>query len=380
LITLKELWLNETTTIRETDMGNDEQIFLKNCWYVAAWDHELLDGRKPARTILEKPVVLFRGASGKYVALDDRCCHRGAPLSMGRIEGDCLRCMYHGMKYDPSGACIEVPGQDRIPKTLRVHSYPIVERGHLLWIWMGDPALADPALIVDYPPLHDPAWRGLPAYLHYAANWLLIVDNLSDLAHLAFVHTNTLGGSEEYAYKSKPAGIDKLDDGFRVERWHRDSEPPPYHKKVIPTSEHQQRVDRRNRVTMTIPGMFFMETLFSPAGSGQEDGEGVRQYRNAQYMTPETRRTTHFFWNYLHNYDIHDPNIAISLRDSLIEGFYEDKAIIEAQQVLLDRDPDFRLRALEADAALAHFRLTLKKHIKQENEMAAGAPMKTIAG
>jgi vanillate O-demethylase monooxygenase subunit len=380
LITLKELWLNETTTIRETDMGNDEQIFLKNCWYVAAWDHELLDGRKLARTILEKPVVLFRGASGKYVALDDRCCHRGAPLSMGRIEGDCLRCMYHGMKYDPSGACIEVPGQDRIPKTLRVHSYPIVERGHLLWIWMGDPALADPALIVDYPPLHDPAWRGLPAYLHYAANWLLIVDNLSDLAHLAFVHTNTLGGSEEYAYKSKPAGIDKLDDGFRVERWHRDSEPPPYHKKVIPTSEHQQRVDRRNRVTMTIPGMFFMETLFSPAGSGQEDGEGVRQYRNAQYMTPETRRTTHFFWNYLHNYDIHDPNIAISLRDSLIEGFYEDKAIIEAQQVLLDRDPDFRLRALEADAALAHFRLTLKKHIKQENEMAAAAPMKTIAG
>jgi vanillate O-demethylase monooxygenase subunit len=131
---------------------------------------------------------------------------------------------------------------------------------------------------------------------------------------------------------------------------------------------------------MTIPGMFFMETLFSPAGSGQEDGEGVRQYRNAQYMTPETRRTTHFFWNYLHNYDIHDPNIAISLRDSLIEGFYEDKAIIEAQQVLLDRDPDFRLRALEADAALAHFRLTLKKHIKRENEMAAGAPMKTIAG
>jgi phenylpropionate dioxygenase-like ring-hydroxylating dioxygenase large terminal subunit len=368
------------TTIREAAMDNDEQIFLKNCWYVAAWDHELLDGKKLARTILEKPVVLFRGASGKYVALDDRCCHRGAPLSMGRIEGDCLRCMYHGMKYDPSGACIEVPGQDRIPKTLRVHSYPVVERAHLLWIWMGDPALADPALIVDYPPLHDPAWRGLPAYLHYDANWLLIVDNLSDLAHLAFVHTNTLGGSEEYAYKSKPAGIDKLDDGFHVERWHRDSEPPPYHKKVIPASEHQQRVDRRNKVTMTIPGMFFMETLFSPAGSGKEDGDGVRQYRNAQYMTPETRRTTHFFWNYLHNYDIHNPNIAISLRDSLFEGFYEDKAIIEAQQVLLDRDPGFRLRALEADAALTHFRMTLKKHIKQENEMAAGAPMKTIAG
>lgn len=349
-------------------MDDGEQIFLKNCWYVAAWDHELLDGRKLARTILEKPVVLFRGESGKYIALDDRCCHRAAPLSMGRVEGDCLRCMYHGMKYDATGACIEVPGQDRIPKTLRVHSYPVEERGHLIWIWMGDPALADPDLIVDYPPLHDPDWRGLPAYLHYNASWLLIVDNLSDLAHLAFVHTNTLGGSEEYAYKTKPASIDRLENGFRLERWHRDSAPPPYHRKVIPASEHTTKVDRRNHVTMIVPGIFLMETLFSPAGSGLEDGPSVRQYRNCQYMTPETRRTTHFFWNYLHNFDIDNPNIAISLRDSLIEGFHEDKAIIEAQQVLLDRDPAFRMRALEADVALMHFRQVMKKRLKQENE------------
>jgi len=363
-------------------MDNDEQIFLNNCWYVAAWDHELLDGRKLARTILEKPLVLFRGESGKYVALDDRCCHRGAPLSMGRIEGDCLRCMYHGMKYDPSGACIEVPGQDRIPKTYRVRSYPVEERGHLLWIWMGDPALADPDLIVDYPPLTDPDWRGLPAYLHYDANWLLIVDNLSDLGHLAFVHTSTLGGSEEYAYKSKPAAIERLENGFRLERWHRNSEPPPYHKKVIPASEHNLRLDRRNAVTMIIPGMFLMETMFVPAGSGAETGDlaGVRQYRNSQYMTPETRRTTHFFWNYLHNYQIDNPNIAISLRDSLIEGFHEDKAIIEAQQVLLDRDPGFRMRALEADVALTHFRQTLKKRIKEENEAQSATSIKHATG
>jgi phenylpropionate dioxygenase-like ring-hydroxylating dioxygenase large terminal subunit len=358
-------------------MDNSEQIFLKNCWYVAAWDYELLDGRKLARTILEKPVVLFRGESGKYIALDDRCCHRGAPLSMGRIEGDCLRCMYHGMKYDPSGACIEVPGQDRIAKTLRVRSYPVEERGHLIWIWMGDPALADPDLIVDYPPLHDPDWRGLPAYLHYDANWLLIVDNLSDLAHLAFVHTNTLGGSEEYAYKSKPAAIDRLENGFRLERWHRDSAPPPYHRKVIPASEHTMKVDRRNHVTMIVPGIFLMETLFSPAGSGLEEGPSVRQYRNCQYMTPETRRTTHFFWNYLHNFDTDDPNIAISLRDSLIEGFHEDKAIIEAQQVLLDRDPGFRMRALEADVALMHFRQVMKKRLKQENDGQAEAALRS---
>ena len=354
-------------------MNDDNGIFLRNCWYVAAWDHELLHGAKLARTILEKPVVLFRGDSGRYIALDDRCCHRGAPLSMGRIEGDCIRCMYHGMKYDSSGACIQIPGQSRIPESLRVTSYPVQERGHLVWIWLGDPARADPALIVDYPPLHDPAWRGVPAYLHYDANWLLIVDNLSDFAHLAFVHTNTLGGSEEYAYTTKPTAIERLENGFRVERWHRDSLPPPYHRKVIPPGEHDAKVDRRNIATMLVPGIFLMETMFAPAGSGAENGnlQGVRQYRNSQYMTPETRRKTHFFWNYLHNFEIDNPDISISLRDSLIEGFMEDKAIIEAQQVLLDNDPGFKLRALEADVALTHFRVTLRKRIREEE--AAGS-------
>jgi phenylpropionate dioxygenase-like ring-hydroxylating dioxygenase large terminal subunit len=346
-------------------MSDSEQIFLMNCWYVAAWDHELIDGNKLARTILEKPVVIYRGESGRYVALDDRCCHRGAPLSMGRIEGDCIRCMYHGMKFDENGSCVQIPGQDRIPKTMKVRCYPVEERNHLVWIWMGDPALADPDLIVDYEPLGDPAWRGLPAYLHYDANWLLIVDNLSDFAHLAFVHTNTLGGSEEYAYETKAIEIERLDNGFRVERWHKNSDAPPYHQRVIPDKD--AKVDRRNIAKMLIPGIFLMETMFSPAGSNDHSLEGTRQYRNSQYMTPETRRTTHFFWNYLHNSDIDDPNIALSLRDSLFEGFYEDKAIIEAQQVLMENDPDFRLRTLEADVALTHFRQVLKKKIKEES-------------
>ena len=68
-------------------------MFLKNCWYVAAWDHELIDGRLLARTLLEERVLLYRGESGKVVALNDRCCHRGAPLHLGRREGDCIRCI-----------------------------------------------------------------------------------------------------------------------------------------------------------------------------------------------------------------------------------------------------------------------------------------------
>lgn len=355
-------------------MKETNGIFLKNCWYVAAWDHELIDGRKLARTILEKPVVLYKGESGKVVALDDRCCHRGAPLSMGRVEGDDIRCMYHGMKFAPSGKCIQIPGQEQIPPKLGVYSYPVVEKDHLVWIWMGEAAQADPALIIDYPPLRDPAWRGLPGYMHYDANWLFIVDNLSDFAHLAFVHTHTLGGSEEYAYKTKPVQIERLARGFRVERWHENADAPPYHKKVI--ADKAAKVDRRNIGHMHIPGIFFLETTFAPAGGGAKRGDltGARQYRNCQFMTPETRRTTHFFWNYLHDFDLDNPNIAISLRDSMIEGFNEDKALIEAQQKLLDADPDFKLLAIAADAPLSHFRWTLNKLIAQEQ-----APMAVAA-
>src|SRR3984885_4443298 len=335
---------------------NAEGIFLTNSWYVAASNHELIDGKKLARTLLERPIVLYRGASGKVVALDDRCCHRAAPLSMGRIEGDDMRCVSHVMKVDMSGKCIQMPGQDVIPPKLGVRSYPVVERYNLIWIWMGDAELADPNLIVDYPPLADSKWRGMPGYMHYKSNWLLIVDNLSDFAHLAFVHTHTLGGSEEYAYKTKPVAIEKLDDGFRVERWHMNADPPPYHCKVI--ANKSDRIDRRNIGPLIFPGIFLLATMFASLAKGAETGvqvEGTRQYRNAQFMTPETRGSTHFFWNYLHDFDIDNPNISLSLRNSLEEAFNEDKAIIEAQQKVFDADPNYQLLAIGADAALTYF-------------------------
>lgn len=351
-------------------------MFLRNCWYVGAIDRELIDGRLLSRTLLGEHVLLYRGDSGAVIALNDRCPHRGALLSRGRREGDAVRCMYHGIKYDGAGKCVQIPGQDMIPPRLRVRSYPVVERRPFIWVWMGDPALADPAKIVELPYLGDSLWKGIPAYLHYDANYLLIVDNLSDFAHLAFVHTGTLGGSEEYAFVTKPTAIERLERGFRVERWHYDSEAPPFHKKVIP--DKSARVDRRNIATMLVPGIFTMETLFAPAGQGQSGHfAGAREYRNCQFMTPETERTTHFFWSYLNNYEGDDPTISHSLLNSLIEGFMEDKAIIERQQKTLDDDPTFEMLAILADGPLVHFRRVLSKLIDAERATAVNPPAET---
>ena len=101
---------------------------VRNCWYVAGWERELAPDALMSRTIMNEAIVLFRRSDGTVAALEDRCCHRSAPLSLGKREGDTLRCGYHGLRYDGSGACVEIPGQAHIPATARVRSYPSIAR------------------------------------------------------------------------------------------------------------------------------------------------------------------------------------------------------------------------------------------------------------
>jgi phenylpropionate dioxygenase-like ring-hydroxylating dioxygenase large terminal subunit len=344
-------------------------MFIKNCWYVAAWSHELIDDALVGRTLLNEKVLLYRGNDGKVCAMEDRCCHRGARLSMGRLEGNCVRCMYHGLLFDSSGACVEIPGQESVPPNLKVKNYPVVDSGRLVWIWMGEQSLADESKIPDFHYLKDPAWHGHPDYLHYDANYQLIADNLADINHIAYVHTNTLGGSERYVVEQTASPLERLDDGFRLTKWHMNSDLPPFVRKI---AKKMGKVDRWNTMEMKVPAYFFLESGFSPAGTGIEEGnkEGSLEFHNFQAMTPETEGTTHFFWVYMHNQQKDVELYSHSLHDSILEGFHEDKAIIEAQQDVLDADPKFRLRAIASDAPLSHLRWLIDKRLKEESERA----------
>src|SRR5215216_61504 len=142
--------------------------FPKNGWYAAIWSKDLTNA-PVARTFLGEPVVLFRGANGKPAALEDRCCHRAAPLSRGEVAGENLRCGYHGLIFDAAGRCVEVPGQPTVPSDARVRAYPVAERWNVVWIWMGDPARADETRIVELPWLIDPGWSATPGYLRIDA-------------------------------------------------------------------------------------------------------------------------------------------------------------------------------------------------------------------
>src|SRR6266566_8849055 len=207
-------------------------MFLRNCWYMAGWSRDFTVGTLFGVTMLNDPIVIYRQANGSLAALRDRCCHRFAPLSRGRVEGDDLRCMYHGLKFAPSGKCIEIPGQAKIPPQACVRTYPIVDKYSGAWIWMGDPSLADESLIPDFVGIDDPRWAMHPGRMDYNANYMLINDNLLDLSHLAFLHQKSFGaafaGSRSERWAETRPRITKLTRGMRIERWQLNNDPPAF--------------------------------------------------------------------------------------------------------------------------------------------------------
>src|SRR6185312_9140275 len=123
-------------TMRRYSRHGRPPMLLRNAWYIAAWADEV--GDTPlARRICNDPVVLFRDRNGRAAALADRCCHRSAPLSLGRVVEEGIECGYHGLVIDGAGCCVKVPGQRLIPDEARVKTYPLVEKNQLVWLWMG---------------------------------------------------------------------------------------------------------------------------------------------------------------------------------------------------------------------------------------------------
>ncbi len=347
-------------------------MFLRNCWYVAAYDREI--GREPfGRTLLNEPVVLYRQEDGTPVALEDRCCHRGLPLSLGRVEGNRVRCGYHGLVFDETGACVEVPGQSAIPPGANVKAYPVVERYRWIWIWMGDPALADAALIPDWWWADDPEWGYIPGrLLHIACDYELITDNLLDLTHLAYVHSATIGTG---AITDFPVKSERLTDRVRMSRWVLDGPPPPTFREA---GGFTGNVDRWQAVDTLAPCHSVVYAGCAPVEAGivgadftgrVPDGINIRAL-NAP--TPETDTSTFYFYGHARDFRIDDEAWAATMYEQLLKTFLEDVDILEAQQRSLDGDPDAPLIDINVDAPGLAAREMLRQRIKDEARVAAG--------
>ncbi len=309
-------------------------MYLRNCWYVAAWAHEIESGLL-ARTILDEPVVLWRMRDGTPAALADRCAHRRLPLSAGAITDDGIRCGYHGLEFDRSGVCIRVPGQSRVPPDARVRSYPVVEKWRWIWIWMGDPENADEALVPDYHWNDDPDWLSIGDRFHVRGGYRLLVDNLLDLSHVQFVHASTLATESVVDF---PLEVRREADTVHVDRWIMDRPPPPMFETAGNVTGD---VDRWQLITWTAPSHVVIDVGCAPAGHGARDGNrdgGIEMYSN-HTITPETARSCHYFWHHARNFRLDEPEVTEFLRAAASGAFYEDVVIIDAQQKSIDAMP-----------------------------------------
>ena len=223
--------------------------FLRNAWYVAAWPEEI-GGEPLARTIMNQPIVLFRDAGGRAAALEDRCCHRGAPLTHGSVVAEGIQCGYHGLVYDRAGRCVRIPGQERIAGEARVRSYPVVERQQFVWIWMGDPAAADEDAILDFP-YHDPAGSlAAPARDVPHRRQLHDDDGQSDGSVASGISApRTIGGSG-LAHSTAEMTVERRPTGVLLTREMHGMPPPPTFVKAV---GFEGPIDRRQEFEYVAP-------------------------------------------------------------------------------------------------------------------------------
>lgn len=344
--------------------------YVRNAWYVASWSRDLVTGTPQAMTILEEPIVIWRDPAGKAHALADRCVHRLAPLSLGRCEGAGLRCMYHGFLFDGDGRVTEIPGQPEIPSIAKVKCYPLMEQDSWLWIWMGQPELADEKLIPRVKGLDEQDW--LPAYgkLDYDAEASLINDNLTDLSHLPFTHGQSFAATGELA-ESLPT-VTPIERGVRIERW-AENQPP------LGMPDSPERFDAFLSYDYLVPGIFSLHARSYPPGTFKKYGHTLpppeiksRDVLSSQAVTPTGKGESRYFFS-------NGPGMPATQEFSdflwqvALDAFAEDRVMIEGQQRIINAQPDSKIMPALGDKGTILFNRLVNRLIREERETGQAA-------
>jgi len=189
----------------EVPTSEDVSLALRRCWQPVARLQDLEHGPQRA-VLLGEALAVFLTESGEPAVVADRCAHRGASLSMGKVQGDSIQCPYHGWEWAGDGACTRIPSlpaqsQDQIPARARIAAFPVREQWGLVWTVLEEPLGEPPA-----PPWFDTeewTWgHGTPFEL--PVGFGIMIENFRDVAHFAFVHQATLGAIPELIEPLEP--------------------------------------------------------------------------------------------------------------------------------------------------------------------------------
>lgn len=354
----------------ERSLSQTVPTFPLNAWYVAGWDHEI-EAKLLPRRICDKPVLLYRCADGTPAALEDACWHRFLPLSAGSLIGDEVKCGYHGLKFNRQGRCTHMPSQETLNPSASVRSYPLVERHRFVWIWMGDPALADPSLIPDVFQNDHEDWAGDGGVTDLACDYRLLIDNLMDLTHETFVHGSSIGND---AVAESPFTVRHTDREVYLTRWMIGIEPPPFFKKQLGKPGD---VDRWQMITFRTPSTVTIDVGVAPTGTGAPEGDRSQGLSGfvIHTATPVTATTCRYFWAFLRDYRLNDQKLTTVWRESARGIFGEDKTVLELQQKAVDEFPDREFYFLNIDGAAMWARRHIERAVALENGKLAPFPV-----
>ena len=342
-------------------------MYLRNGWYCAGWGSEL-GGAPIGRRMLGEPVMVYRSQSGEPVALEGRCPHRFAPLHLGVLEHDRIACPYHGLVFDRTGACVHNPHGD-IPKEARLKIYPVVERDGVVWVWMGDPARADPALIIDSSFVVDPGYATVLGYLNVAAHYQMVIDNLLDLTHPAIVHKGGLS-SEEYMGEN-------MHHRFRQDGTAIHSDYSFYNVSASPRLAPlwgDRKSDVRAFMTFYPPTNLVLDFRMNEVDGPIDEGVFLP---TLHLLVPENEERTHYFYAMGRNVQLDNEELSAITAKMARHAFEdEDEPMIRACQDMMGTTDLFSLKPvlLKTDVAAVRARILLDKLIAKEVADAPGAP------
>jgi len=339
-------------------------MFLKTFWYAAAWSNEI-EHSLFARTICNEPMILYRTQAGNVVCMEDRCCHRRLPLHMGRLIGDSVQCHYHGLIFEPQGRCVKVPGQELIPPSAQLRTFAAAERHGLVWVFLGPKDLAVEAKIPDYHWITDSNWGAKGTHFNVKANYMLIVENLLDLTHLAFVHASTIGNAA--VVESAAVQFKRGPDSVDVVRRMTNCAPPPTYVKA---GGFTGNIDRWQYINFMPPGFVRLETGGRDAGKEADPSAKNITLRNLNIITPESETSSHYFWAQCHDFDVKNQALTDMLFDDVNAAFRQDVDVFEAQQQSIAGRPDAAEVDVHGDIGGLHARRIIRELI--ERQLAGG--------
>ncbi|MFP6559773.1 Rieske 2Fe-2S domain-containing protein [Paraburkholderia sp. B3] len=321
-----------------TQLANEHTPLIHNCWYVAGCASEFNRTLKE-RTLLGKSVVFYRRENGQPVALQNRCPHRSFPLSNGVLEGDTVRCGYHGMAFNAAGECVDIPSQNVVSANACIRHYPVVERGPFVWIWTGAQEEADENLIPDTRWLSSPDWAYAQAYVELKANYVGLHENLLDLTHFTYLHPTTLGTPE---FAGSPFEVEVSERQVRITRYVEECDVPPmYVKTGIPG-----KMSRHTISDFLTPALHHASAVLR--NRSETVGRDAFTVYISHFLTPETQNTTHYWFTFARDFALDDAEVTQYMEKSALHAFHEDVFALEQIR---------RMHAIEPDAGEAEINL-----------------------